>query len=572
MPGGVVQFPVDIHMSVIKEEIVKTKLGALLMAAVLIFSVQLVFGAGKSEAEAKPAAEQVLVAALDNGPGGNGGDTSRPYAVGAGHTLMATIYTPLTIFDAKQETIIPHAAKSWSHNEDFTVWTFVLHDRLTWSDGKPVTANDVKFTAEFTTDPGFAAQNYENRNNAFQGLVGFDDKVGGKVSSLDSVRVVDERTIEFTLKEPNPRYFANHYRSYILPEHAIDFKPSENMTTDWFHDPTRQVGSGAFTVSGFRQDEYLELSKNPYYFHGEPKLDKVIVRWFGGDITAATIALAGGEIDFSYVEYGSIATLGQVYNVDSGLMGVPRFIHFNYHALPEFFKDVRVREALHYAIDRKAIAEGVFQGTHQVIPSAVISEAAWEGHNWYEYNPQKALELLAEAGVKPQDINLKIMRWQSDSMTEAAMDAVQYYLTQLGMNVSHYNVDIITWRARFTAAGSKALEWEAGYRGASGLPYATDQSFLFGNGGGQGGDFMGLDLDKDFADLVEKVRTAPTADAFNEALKEMSLKQNERVPHIYLVVGQGFGVAHSRVKDFHWYPGTGGGPFLHSPEKWYIAD
>lgn len=307
------------------------------MVVLLIFSVQLVFGAGKSEAEVRPA-EQVLVAALDNGPGGNMGDTSRPYSVGAGHTLMATIYTPLTIFDENQENIIPHAAKSWSHNDDFTVWTFVLHDGLTWSDGKPVTANDVKFTAEFTTDPGYAAQNYENRNNAFQGLVGFADKVEGKIDSLNSVKVIDEKTIEFTLAEPNPRYFANHYRSYILPEHAIDFKPSENVTTDWYHDPARQVGSGAFTVSGFKADEYLELTKNPYYFHGEPKLDKVIVRWFGGDLTAATMALAGGDIDFSYVEYGSIATLGEGYDVYSGLMGVPRFLHLNYHVLPEILE------------------------------------------------------------------------------------------------------------------------------------------------------------------------------------------------------------------------------------------
>jgi peptide/nickel transport system substrate-binding protein len=555
-----------------KEDDVKRKLLPLVLAVLLIFTVQLVFGAGQTETVAKKPAEQVLVAALDNGPGGNEGDTARPYSVGAGHTLMATIYTPLTIFDANQENIIPHAAKSWSSNADFTVWTFVLHDKLTWNDGKPVTAHDMKFTVEFTTDPGYAAQNYENRNNAFQELVGFNDKITGKISSLDSVKVIDDKTIQFTLATPNPRYFANQYRSYILPAHAIDFKPSENMTTNWYHDPTRQVGSGAFTVSGFRPDEYLELSKNPYYFLGEPKLDKVIVRWFGMDITAATIALAAGEIDFSYVEYGSIATLGKGFDVYSGLMGVARFIHLNYHALPEYWKDVRVRQAIYYAIDRQAIAEGVFQGTHEVIPSAVIQKSAWEDHNWYEYNPEKAVQLLAEAGLKPQDIKFDIMHWQSDSMTIGAMDAVQYYLTEIGIDCTHYQVDLLTWRSRFTLEGSLNNEWAAGYRGASGLPYATDQAFLFGNTGGQGGNFIGMDLDKDFAPFVAKVRQAATAEQFNDALHAMSLKQNQLIPHIYLFVGNGYGVANERVKDFHWYPGTGGGPFLHSPERWYIED
>lgn len=238
----------------------------------------------------------------------------------------------------------------------------------------------------------------------------------------------------------------------------------------------------------------------------------------------------------------------------------------------KFWKDVRVRQAIHYAIDRQAIAESVYQNTHQVIPSAVISEAAWEEHNWYEYNPDKALELLAEAGVRPQDIKMSVMHHQTDSMTVAAMDAIGVYLGEIGIEFSHYPVDVITWRSRFTADSSAAGEWEVGYRGASGLPYATDQSFLFSNAGGQGGDFMGLELDKDFAELVEKCRTAPTPEAFNQAIHEMSLKQNELVPHIYFVVGQGYGVANSRVKDFHWYPGTGGGPFLHHPERWYIED
>lgn len=547
----------------------KTKLIVSLLVCMVILSVPFAFSAGQREA--KPT-EQVLVAALDNGPGGNMGDTSRPYSVGAGHTLMATIYTPLTIFDEYQEDIIPHAAKSWEHNDDFTVWTFTLHEDLTWSDGKPVTAHDMKFTAEFTTDPGYAAQNYENRNNSFQGLVGFRDKLDGKIDELDSVRVVDEKTIEFTLANSNPRYFANMYRAYILPEHAVDFEPSENMTTNWYHDPERQVGSGAFSVSGIREDEYLELSKNPYYFYGEPKLDKIIVRWFGGDITAATIALAGGDIDFSYVEYGSIETLGEGYEVYEGLMGVPRFLHLNYHALPEFWKDPRVRQAIHYAIDREEITKTVYEGTHKVIPSAIISEKAWEDHNWYEYDPDKALELLDEAGVDPSDIVMRTMRHQTDSMTEGAMDAIAVYLGDIGITFEHYPVDVITWRSRFTAEGSKNEEWEVGYRGASGLPYATDPGFLFSNEGGQGGDFMGLDLDKDFADLVEQWKTAPTPEEFQQAIHEFSLKQNELVPHIYFVVGQGFGVANSRVKDFHWYPGTGGGPYLHHPEKWYIED
>ncbi|MCP4401141.1 MAG: hypothetical protein GY801_28070, partial [bacterium] len=195
------------------------------------------------------AAEQVLIGAFANGPGGNGGQPAVPYSSAAGHTNIIKTYSPLTALDETGEVIVPYGAESWEFSDDFTIWTFKLRDGLKWNDGKDVTAEDVKFTVEFVTDPEYTPQRTADRNYCWGALVGFEDKIGGKIEQLDSAEVVDARTIRFTLTGPNPRFFANMYRSYILPKHAVDFAPKDYAATDWWVTPGKQVGSGPFFVS-----------------------------------------------------------------------------------------------------------------------------------------------------------------------------------------------------------------------------------------------------------------------------------------------------------------------------------
>lgn len=551
-----------------------------LVILALLFSAAYAFGGGKAEEKeetkqetteketTQKEAEQVLVGAFDNGPGGNAGDTGIPYAVAAGHTLISKMYTSLTHWDKNQENIVAYGAESWDSNDDFTVWTFTLKDDLMWSDGEDVTADDLKFTAEFVTDPDWVAQNPVDRNQIFRNVKGFEDKIEGRIDELDSVKVLGEHKIQYTLATPDPRYFATVYRAYILPEHAIDFEPSENLTTDWWTNPDKQVGSGPFHVSDYKKDDYLEMAANEYYFNGRPKLDKLVCKYFSGDETASALALAAGDIDFSYINFGDIKSLGEGYKVFEGNSGVPRFLNIMFKNIPDFWKDVRVRKAIHYAIDREQIVENVYKNTHKVIPGIVSVPGAWpDDVNWYKYDPDRAKELLAEAGVQPSQIKMETIGYKNDPMTVSAMQAIQAFLKQIGIEFTYTPYDVPTYRSIANPGN-----FDFAYVGTSGLPYNIDPNFMYSNEGSLGGEFFGFDYDKHYADINEEIQTASTAESYMDALSKLVAKNNELVTKIYLWVGNAYGAASERVKDFYWYPASGGGPFQDNPEKWYIED
>ena len=538
----------------------------ILTVLVILLIASVAFAGGKKEAvQVEEAAENVMVAALDNGPGGNMGLGAIPYSTGAGNTLIAKLYSPLTIFDENYENIIPAGAKSWSSNADSTVWTFKLQDKLTWSDGKPVTAQDVKFTVEFTTDPDWVAQTANDRNVCWGNLAGFEDKTSGAIDELSSVKVLSDKEIQFTLAAPDPRFYAKMFRSYILPEHAIDFAPAENMTTDWWAS-TRQVGSGPFHITAYVKDDLMELAANKDYYKGTPKLDKLVVKFFASDDTAAVLALAAGDIDFSFIQFNDIATLGDKVNVFTGLQPVPRFFMYNFNNLPGYWKDIRVRQAIYYAIDRKKITEKVYKMTHEPVVSQVLNKATWSNSlNWYEYNPEKAKALLAEAGVDPGDIVMELIGYKGDPMTLSAMQAVQSYLADVGITqFSHTALDGASYRDKFKAGG----EWTIVYRGAGGDPYTLNTHQFFDNEGVHGGDMAGYDYDPIFKDIIRDIDTSNTTEAFMDALTEYNNEANKLATITYLWAGKAYGAASKDVKNFHWYPGNGGGSYEDHAELW----
>jgi peptide/nickel transport system substrate-binding protein len=553
------------------------RLWQVFVVALLAFSATFAFAGGDQEEdtegdgqqEGQRQVEQVMVGAFEIGPGGNQGLVSIPFAYGAGHTVTSKMYTPLTIFDETQQAIEPHAAESWTRNDDSTVWTFTLRDDLMWSDGEPVTAQDVKFTAEFISDAAFTSQSVDDRNLALNNVVGFEAKNTGSAETLEGVRVVDERTVEFTLGQPDFTYFGKVTRFYLLPEHAIDFEPGNYMETDWWTNPQRQVGSGAFSVARFVRDDFLELAANEHYMNGRPQLDTLIVQYFGGDQTAATAALSAGDIDFSFVNPGDIRTLGEGFDVYEGLSNVPRFLIIQYRNAPEFWRDPRVRHAILHAIDREQIVETVYGGSAEVIPGFIPWPRTWaDDVNWYEYDPDRARELLSEAGVNPSDIVMEeTIGYQGDSVTMSAMQAVEGYLRELGVTFSYQAYDVPTYLSFFNPN-----EFEYSYKGAGMVPFARDPSFMYSNDGRLGGGKYDFDFDSIFGDVLEDIRSAKTNEEYFDAYTRFNSLTNETQSRLYLWVQKNFGVANARVQDFHWYPAAGGGPYKDHPERWHIAE
>lgn len=514
-------------------------------------------------------ADGSLVTALDMGPGGD--EDSRPWSSGAGHTTHVKQFITPTIFNEDLSEIVPYALEAWESNDDHTVWTYTLRDGLLWSDGTPMTANDWAFTAEFMTAPDWAGDRPGDRNLSLSEVAGFDAKTAGDADSLEGIEVIDDRTIQFTLSASNPRHFASLFRFYILPEHAVDFEPADYMTTDWFRDPSRFVGSGPFVVADYAPDEYLTLGANENYFQGRPALDELVIRYFGGDQTAALLALEADDIDFTYVTETDAPSLEDAYDIFSNLSGVVVMTRFNYNLVDDAFSDIRVRQAILHAIDRDAITENILGGTYVSIPCPIPYADLWpEDVTTYGYDPDRAASLLQEAGVDPGAIS---MEWvghagYDNTAHNSALQAVQAYLSQIGINDFSYRfVDIPTFRASYSPDG----DWQNQYHGFGVPRFGNDVGRLWSNGGALGTGVTGYDYDADgFADAIAAISAAPTIDDYNAALGDFCRLHAEMLPDLQMWVGNRFGAADPSIANFWWQPAPAGGPYQDNAHTWAV--
>ena len=116
-------------------------------------------------------------------------------------------------------------------------------------------------------------------------------------------------------------------------------------------------------------------------------------------------------------------------------------------------------------------------------------------------------------------------------------------------------------------------DWSIGYRGWGYPIFGANPAFLMSNAGGQGGDFYGYDYDSHgFPAVIEKVKSVPTLEEYYHALTELNDLHNSQLPELMMWVGNRYGAASKKVKDFHWIPAGGGGPYVDHAEKWYIGE
>lgn len=505
-----------------------------------------------------------LVGGFDVGPGGLPQTT--PWIQTAGNTWLIKIWSPLVSYNADISGLAPQLATDWSANDDLTVWTFTLRQGVTWHDGEPFTADDVKFTFEFVLSPGSTA-------SAPVGLAGIKTILGaeaymaGEADSLEGVRVIDDYTIEITLSAPDPRFPYRLVESYILPEHAITFEPADIATTDWWF--TTPVGTGPFMHDEFQRDRFWAVIPNPNYWNGAPKLDRLINRYFE-DETAAVLALEAGEIHFTYVS-GDVALRlaeNEDFVVYQGPSGVTNYIIFNLR--DPRFQDVRVRQAFLYAIDRETIAEVVLGGTATVVPCLAAYEAMWpEEYNDYAYNPELARQLLEEAGWT-QDEPIELVTYYTSQFHADAMAAMQQFLADVGVNIvprvdaDGYNSYFYTgegWLLSYRGLGHTAGNYPFQYYETGGYPSAVGEAGTL-----SGASYPELDA------LIAQARAESDPDAYMGLLQEICKFQNENAVEAYMWTAMRFGVTTSNVQDFYWFPGPAGGPYEDHPELWTVIE
>ena len=284
------------------------------------------------------------------------------------------LFNGLTAHDGNNQ-VIPGLAKSWTFDEATCTYTFLLEEGVTWHDGKPFSAEDVKFTIEVIMDPQNGSENAPN----------YED--------VEEIIVVDDTTISFRLAAPNVA-FLDYMTMPVLPRHLLE---GEDMqTSSFFRNP---VGTGPYRLESWEEGQAITLVKNRDYFKTPANIDKIIFKIVTDD-NVKTLQLKSGELDLALLPPRAAQTFEGdedyiCYHMETSDY---RGILFNFGN--EYWQENRdIIPAICYSIDRQAIVDAVLLG--QGIPAyGPLQRNIYNNEEveHYDYQPEKAKDVLEAAG------------------------------------------------------------------------------------------------------------------------------------------------------------------------------
>ena len=328
-----------------------------------------------------------------------------------------SIFTIQQIFDqlveVEEDKIVPGLAESWEHSSDGKEWTFHLRDAQ-FSNGDPVTAEDVKFSIERFADPDV------NINYATLG------------AAIDSVDVVDDHTVKVNLNDVDGAFLDNlaMFAAAIVPQKVIEQEGDKAFAE-------APIGSGPFMVTSFKRGQETVLERNPHYWReGQPYLDEVKFE-FVPDANTRTLELRSGEVDVADgIPYNQVDSLAATDGINVEVADSLKWdsVFFNTKQAP--LDEVEVRQALNYATPKEQILDAVLFGNAAVANSQIPPVKYWdESIDPYPYDIEKAQELMSESSV-PDGFDLELQIPSGDAVEKQTAEIIKSEWAKIGVNVS----------------------------------------------------------------------------------------------------------------------------------------
>lgn len=344
------------------------------------------------------------------------------------------IFDGLVQYNEKLD-VIPAIAKEWEISEDGLVWTFNLRDDVKFHNGRKLTAEDVEYSFTRLVDP----QTKSPRAWLFENVKGVTEFQDGQADKVTGFKVVDENTFEITLAEPFTPFLSvlAMTNATVVPKEEVE-KYGEDFTSN-------PVGTGAFKFEEWKHDDHVTLVGNKDYFEGKPYLDKIIFRVIPEDASAFAEYEQGNIYDLETIPDGEIERVLNGTEFKDELIKKSRLgiYYFAMNVTKKPFDNIKVRQAIAHAVNKEAIVKVLRHGT--VLAAEGILPPGMPGHNeelkGLEYDPEKAKQLLAEAGYPdglPEEIELA---YNTSKGHQMIAEAVQADLKKIGVNVKLVNLE-----------------------------------------------------------------------------------------------------------------------------------
>lgn len=414
-----------------KEKIGKVIRNTLVTASALV--VLAACGGGNNATATKDGEKPAQEFRISGMLGDGANDAIGNYWHNSGGMMPYLLYRPILKLDPATQELKPDLAESWKMSEDGLTYTFDLKDNLKWSDGDDLTVDDVKFSIETALKTSLINGIFPENFLKIEGAKDFQE---GKTDTISGI-TIDKDIITIKLKE-KVGLFANVLGQFLIfPQHKLAGENAlEIHNSDFWKNP---VSSGMYKVSEISAGNYIALDKNTNYEGTAPKIDTVKMVFLNDSVLAVqdgqSYYYATGRLN----EIEQLSTVPGVQKFDVDVLYYRYFISNLAGQKGEgnsSVSDFKVREALMYAIDRPTLAKSVWQNSVTVNNTGVpVAFSEYDKSlNTYEFNPDKAKQLLTEAGFDFGK-TFKIAYYHKDPATVSFIEAVSQQLKDIGINV-----------------------------------------------------------------------------------------------------------------------------------------
>jgi peptide/nickel transport system substrate-binding protein len=351
--------------------------------------------------------------------------------------LSVNVYDSLLRVSADGTKIEPGLATEWKTSEDGLSWTFTLRDGVKFSDGKDLTADDVK--ASLDAARGSKKSSWSSNYKA-----------------IKDIEVVDPKTVKINLTEafaPLPSVIAL-FASGIVPADLVQASEAENFdpATAW-----KTRGTGAYMVDGWSKGEPIVMKANPYYWNGKPDVSEVQIEYVPDDNTRI-LKLQGGETDvIDFVPLSQLKAVDDQENISAKPFTIAQMTFLMLNNSKKPLDDLKVRQALNYATDKDAINKAVYFGFAKVanapIPPGMYQATDLAG---YPFDLEKAKKLMAESSA-PNGFDLEMQVRSGNTEYSNVATIVKDQWAKLGVNVNIVNLETSVVRTNYRAGDYQSM-------------------------------------------------------------------------------------------------------------------
>ena len=450
-----------------------------------------------------------------------------------------------------------------------------------WSDGQPFTIDDYIFAIEAIGNKDYTGTRYNDR---YTNIVGMKDFHEGKSDKISGVEKVDDYTVKLHFEKmlPSMQLAGGAIPAYTMPKHIFKDIPVKEWEQSEYVRGSKVVGLGAFTIESVVAGESVTLKANEYYYKGRPKLDKVVMQVVAPN--AIVSEMKAGNYDIATMPSAQYESFKDLTNVTYVSTFAPSYEYIAFH-LGKFDKatgknvtdpnakmsDVKLRQAMGYALDIDAAGESLYNGLNYGTNSIILpffKDVFNPEQEGFAYNPEKAKQLLDEAGYKDVDgdgirenkdgskLQINFAARTRDDANESLIQQYLLWWKEIGLDVQLYTGRTIESNNFYEKIQADDPEIDV-FAGGWGVGYDPNPANLFG----ETAKFnFSRYVNEKGTEIMKKIAST---EAFDEAKLKEFYKEWQAYAHdeaflIQTIVGDSVTAVNKRVKYYDTALATSG--------------